>query len=62
MARWADPKNRLNGMDAAGQNAQVLSVPSHCYMYWADPEFSVRFATKVNDILAAAKRDGVLHP
>jgi predicted TIM-barrel fold metal-dependent hydrolase len=52
MARWADPKNRLNGMDAAGQNAQVLSVPSHCYMYWADPEFSVRFATKVNDILA----------
>ncbi|OYV01277.1 MAG: hydrolase [Burkholderiales bacterium PBB5] len=52
MARWADPRNRLAGMDAAGQNAQVVSVPSHCYMYWADPEFSVRFARKVNDTLA----------
>jgi hypothetical protein len=34
MARWRDPKTRLAGMDAAGQNAQVVSVPSHCYMYW----------------------------
>lgn len=27
LARWADPKTRLAGMDAAGQNAQVVSVP-----------------------------------
>ena len=39
-------------MDAAGQNAQVVSVPSHCYRYWAEPEFSVPFARKVNDTLA----------
>ncbi|MBQ1763761.1 MAG: amidohydrolase family protein [Aquincola sp.] len=52
LARWADPKTRLAGMDAAGQNAQVVSVPSHCYMYWAEPEFGVPFAQKVNDTLA----------
>ncbi|MEN9492461.1 MAG: hypothetical protein RJA63_2910, partial [Pseudomonadota bacterium] len=27
LARWADPRNRLAAMDAAGQNAQVVSVP-----------------------------------
>jgi predicted TIM-barrel fold metal-dependent hydrolase len=52
LARWADPRNRLAAMDAAGQNAQVVSVPSHCYMYWADAEFGVRFARKVNETLA----------
>lgn len=52
MAKWADPKHRLANMDAAGQNAQVVSVPSHCYMYWTEPEYSVRFASKVNDTLA----------
>jgi predicted TIM-barrel fold metal-dependent hydrolase len=52
LARWADPKTRLAGMDAAGQNAQVVSVPSHCYMYWTEPDFSVRYAKKVNDVLA----------
>lgn len=51
-ARWADPKVRLAGMDAAGQNAQVVSVPSHCYMYWAEPEFSVPYARTVNNVLA----------
>src|ERR1700742_1897786 len=38
--KWDDPTNRLKGMDAVGQNAQVLSVPSHCYMYWAEPEWA----------------------
>lgn len=52
LARWADPRNRLAGMDAAGQNAQVVSVPSHCYMYWAEAEFGVPFARKVNDTMA----------
>jgi len=52
MERWRDPKARLAGMDAAGQNAQVVSVPAHCYMYWAEQEFSVSFARKVNDVLA----------
>ena len=52
LARWADPKVRLAGMDAAGQNAQVVSVPSHCYMYWTEPEYAVPYARKVNDVLA----------
>lgn len=52
MDRWRDPKSRLAAMDAAGQNAQVVSVPSHCYMYWADEDFSVSFSKKVNDVLA----------
>tara|TARA_Y100001001_G_scaffold44512_1_gene39565 strand:- start:16331 stop:17416 length:1086 start_codon:yes stop_codon:yes gene_type:complete len=52
MAKWKDPKVRLAGMDAAGQNAQVVSVPSHCYMYWAEAEFGVPFAKKANDVLA----------
>jgi predicted TIM-barrel fold metal-dependent hydrolase len=51
-ARWADPNTRLAAMDAAGQNAQVVSVPSHCYMYWTEPEFSVSYARTVNDVLA----------
>lgn len=52
MARWADPKTRLAGMDSAGQNLQVVSVPSHCYMYWTEEEFSIPFARTVNDTLA----------
>lgn len=52
MASWSDPKSRLARMDAANQDVQVVSVPSHCYMYWAEPEFSVPFARKVNDVLA----------
>lgn len=50
--RWADPKVRLGGMDKLGQDAQVISVPSHCYMYWTEPEFSVPYASKVNDCMA----------
>jgi hypothetical protein len=51
-SRWADPKVRLAGMDAAGQNLQVVSVPSHCYMYWTEAEFAVPFARTVNSTLA----------
>jgi predicted TIM-barrel fold metal-dependent hydrolase len=62
LAGWADPRNRLAKMDAVGQDAQVVSVPSHCYMYWTEPEFSVRFARKVNDVLASycAESDNLL--
>lgn len=49
---WADPKIRVANMDAAGQDLQVVSVPSHCYMYWAEPEFGVPYARTVNDTLA----------
>ncbi|ABE36548.1 amidohydrolase family protein [Paraburkholderia xenovorans LB400] len=52
MSAWADPSTRIKAMNAAGQDAQVVSLPSHAYMYWTDPEFSVRFARKVNDTLA----------
>jgi predicted TIM-barrel fold metal-dependent hydrolase len=52
MERWRDPKFRLAGMDSAGQNAQVVNVPSHCYMYWTDKDFSVSFSRKANEVLA----------
>lgn len=52
MAKWADPKVRLAGMDAAGQNLQVVSVPSHCYMYWTEAEYAVPYARTVNDTFA----------
>lgn len=52
LSRWADPATRLAGMDKMGQSAQVVSVPSHCYMYWAEEEFGIPFARKVNDVLA----------
>ncbi|MDB6050830.1 MAG: amidohydrolase family protein [Pseudomonas sp.] len=52
MARWADPKVRLAGMDAAGQNLQIVSVPSHCYMYWTEAEYAVPYARTVNDTFA----------
>ena len=51
-ASWDDPSHRLAGMDAVGQDAQVLSVPSHCYMYWTDPAFANRYSRTVNDTLA----------
>jgi predicted TIM-barrel fold metal-dependent hydrolase len=50
--RISDPRTRLLGMDAAGQDAQVVSIPSHCYMYWTEPEFAVRFANTANKVLA----------
>jgi predicted TIM-barrel fold metal-dependent hydrolase len=52
LAGWANPQKRLTNMDAAGQDAQILSVPSHCYMYWTEPEFSVSYARTVNNTLA----------
>lgn len=52
MERWRDPKFRLAGMDSAGQSAQVVNVPSHCYMYWTDKDFSVSFSRKANEVLA----------
>ncbi|MDB5885433.1 MAG: DitL [Polaromonas sp.] len=51
-SRWRDPNTRLAGMDAAGQNAQVVSVPSHCYMYWTELDYALPFARKVNDVLS----------
>ena len=60
---WDNPAGRLKSMDAANQNAQVLSVPSHCYMYWADPAFANPFSTTVNNTLAeyCAKAPGRLY-
>jgi predicted TIM-barrel fold metal-dependent hydrolase len=52
LANWADPNVRLRNMDAAGQDVQIVSVPSHCYMYWAEEEFAVPYARKVNDVTA----------
>lgn len=52
LANWADPNVRLRNMDAAGQDVQIVSVPSHCYMYWAEEDFAVPYARKVNDVTA----------
>lgn len=46
------PKARLEQMDALGQDVQVVSPPSHCYMYWAEPEFSRDFSRRTNNALA----------
>jgi predicted TIM-barrel fold metal-dependent hydrolase len=50
--RRADPAVRIAGMDSLGQDIQVISLPSHMDMYWTEPEFSVRFARHVNDVMA----------
>lgn len=52
MSKWNNPAHRLAAMDALGQDAQVLSVPSHCYMYWAEPEFAAQYSVTVNNELA----------
>lgn len=49
--RWA-PEPRLAAMDAAGMDVLVMSLPSHMGMYWAGPEFAVRYTRVVNDELA----------
>jgi len=51
-ARRADPAYRIAQMDAAGQDVQVISHPVHFNMYWAEKEFTVRFARYINDLLA----------
>ncbi len=45
-------QKKLEAMDANGVDKLVVSVPSHWYMYWAEPEFGARFAQVVNDSLA----------
>lgn len=52
MKNAANPQNRLRAMDAAGQDAQVVCIPSHTYMYWTEPEFSVAYAKKCNKVMA----------
>lgn len=52
MKSWGNPAGRLKNMDAAKQDAQIVSIPAHCYMYWTDPAYSIRFAQAANDALA----------
>ncbi|MBB5684816.1 amidohydrolase family protein [Sphingobium boeckii] len=52
MNAWGNPAGRLKAMDALNQSAQAVSIPSHAYMYWADRDFSIRFAQTCNDTLA----------
>ena len=51
-AKRRNPDVRIALMDALEQDVQVLSLPSHYAMYWAEPEFSVPYASHVNDVLA----------
>jgi predicted TIM-barrel fold metal-dependent hydrolase len=49
---WSSLEGRIEAMDKAGQDAQVLSLPSHFYMYWVEPEYAIPFAQQVNDLSA----------
>lgn len=49
--RWA-PEPRLAAMDAAGIDIMVMSLPAHMSMYWAEPDFGIRYARTVNEELA----------
>lgn len=51
-ARRRDPALRVANMDAAGQDAQVVSLPFHQVMYWTDEEFAIRYARHCNDVMA----------
>lgn len=50
-ARWT-PEPRVAALDAAGVDRLVVSLPAHMGMYWAEPEFGIRFSSVVNDELA----------
>lgn len=52
-AKRRDPSVRIAQMDALKQDVQVLSLPSHYGMYWAEPEFSIPYASHVNDVIAS---------
>ena len=45
----ADPAARLAKMDDAGIDRMVVSLPSHMYMYWTEPEVNISYSRKVND-------------
>jgi predicted TIM-barrel fold metal-dependent hydrolase len=47
-----DPKARVELMTKLGVDQMVLSVPAHCYMYWAEPEIGISWARAANDELA----------
>jgi predicted TIM-barrel fold metal-dependent hydrolase len=51
LAKRGNPKIRLAQMDALEQDVHVLSLPSHYSMYWADPDFGLRYARRVNDVM-----------
>ncbi|WP_242127365.1 amidohydrolase family protein [Sphingobium sp. Sx8-8] len=51
MRQRADPHFRLAQMDAAKQDIQVLSLPSHYAMYWADKEFGKAYAENTNRVM-----------
>jgi predicted TIM-barrel fold metal-dependent hydrolase len=47
-----DPAVRVAQMDAAGQDVQILSMPSHYVMYQAEIDFAAPYAATVNRTLA----------
>ena len=50
--RGPNPKARLEDMDEKGVDIMGVTVSPLCYMYWAEPEVGVPFASIVNDSLA----------
>jgi predicted TIM-barrel fold metal-dependent hydrolase len=42
-------QSRITAMDSRGVDKLVISHSSHLYMYWAEPEFGIRYATHVNE-------------
>ena len=51
LLKRSNPKIRLSQMDTAGQDVQVLSLPSHYSLYWADAKICTRYARTVNDVM-----------
>jgi len=50
--RWHDPKARLADMDRNGIDVMGVSVSPLTYLYWADPEIAVPFASIQNDSMS----------
>jgi len=52
IAALGDATARLKLMDRRGIDHMVVSVPAHCYMYWAEPELGMSWSRAANDELA----------
>jgi aminocarboxymuconate-semialdehyde decarboxylase len=52
MSGMHDPQTRLEELDAAGIDAMGVSVSPLFYLYWAEPEITIPFASVQNEGLA----------
>ena len=52
MAQKFGSERRLQLMDKLGMDKMLVCVPAHMYMYWAEPEFGIKYSRIVNEELA----------